>query len=99
MLHIEGQERHVFVITLQCLLHSPVLDDPDYRSEDLLHQAGVQEGVPVSTTDDVVLTPHLFYHVLDRSAPADVEVLVEMFVELTARDHCGAEVEAGKRPC
>ena len=35
---------------------------------------------------------------LDRSAPANVELLVEMFVELTARDHGGAEVEAGERP-
>ena len=35
---------------------------------------------------------------LDRSAPANVELLVEMFVELTARDDGGTEVEAGERP-
>ena len=50
--------------SLVCLLDSPALDDPDYRSQDLRHEAGVKEGVPVSTTDDVVLAPHLHYHVL-----------------------------------
>lgn len=35
---------------------------------------------------------------LDRSAPANVELLVELFVVLTARDHGGAQVEAGQWP-
>ena len=35
---------------------------------------------------------------LDRSAPANVEMLMEMFVVLTPSDHRGAEVEAAQRP-
>ena len=35
---------------------------------------------------------------LDRSAPANVELLVEVFVVLTPRDHRGAQVEAGQGP-
>ena len=35
---------------------------------------------------------------LDGSAPANVELLVEMFVELTARDHGGAQIVICQRP-
>ena len=67
------------------MLLSPGLDNPDNRSEDLGDKI-TEEIVPVSFTDDDMFTVSLDNHVLNSSAPSQVQFAGKMTVVLTPGD-------------
>ena len=78
------------------MLLSPGLDDPDHRSQDLGDKI-TEEIIPVSFTDDDMFTVSLDNHVLNSSAPSQVQFARKMTVVLTTGDDRARHLRAQLR--
>ena len=79
------------------MLLSPGLDDPDHRSEDLGDKI-TEEIVSISFTDDDMFTVSLDNHVLNSSAPSQVQFAGKVTVVLTTGDDRTRHLRLRQRP-